>query len=130
MEAFKNQLKDYRRGIFPRSSMEVVFRLWYGWNKDKKNSMMTTQTLAFDGGTAQLKWWKQAGTIIVKTIALDEGLRGKGAFTSTAVKMLDWPGVLDVEMESVGSDELVAKLLATGSWKKKPWCDSNLLATK
>ena len=99
--------------------MEKIFKEWFDRNKDERNSMFTTEDLEFDEGTAQLKWWKDMGTIIVKIIQLTEDHRGKGEFTAVAKKMLDWPGVEIIEMESVLDDDLSAKLIEGGFWKSK-----------
>ncbi len=113
-----------------KPAMEKAFRDWFDRNKDKRFSMATTETTDFCEGRAQLKWWKDRKTIIVKCIKLRKEHRGRGKFTAFVVKMLRWPDVETVELESILSDELIRKLLASsGPWKRKPGNTCSLIAS-
>ena len=96
--------------------MKVVFRKWFDKKSEFCNSMQTTETVTFEGGKAQLKWWKMKGLIIIKTVELLEGFRGKGLFTKFCKEMLSWPKVENVQMESVQERVLFDKLKKIG-WK-------------
>jgi hypothetical protein len=110
--------------------MEEEFSAWYDRHRNTRNSMMTTQDLTFPEGTAQVKWWMDKKTIIVKTIFLNKKHRGQGKFTALAARMLEWTEVDIVELESVTSPVLYDKLVAGGFWKEKPYYDGNLVACK
>ena len=121
---------DEATEIAPRFAiMEEAFRAWFDRSKNEPFSMATTETLDFCEGRAQLKWWKLMGVIIVKEIKLNRQHRGRGEFTAVVAKMLHWPGVRTVEMESVLSDECTEKLAASGFWKRKPYNPGTLIAS-
>lgn len=100
---------------------------WFNRVKDTSNGMFTTETLHFVEGKAQVKWWKQMRTLIVKTIQLKEKYRRQRIFTTACRQLLaNRTEVRVILLESVLDDGLIDKLLQLG-WTRDRYCENNLL---
>ncbi len=98
---------------------------WFERVRDQSNSMFTTETLSFEEGAAQVKWWREKETIIVKTGELRAEYRGTGLGEQFCKRMLEWDGVSVVELECVNDKALYDKLCARG-WKERGYGSTNL----
>ena len=68
--------------------IELALREWFQRVKDTANGIFTTETLCFTEGRAQVKWWKQKRTLIVKVVRLKKMYRQKLLFTSACRQLL------------------------------------------
>ena len=112
----------------PLRPLDEVMRQWFDRVVGELSSLRTTDSLKFTEGVIQAMWRKDRGHIVVKYIRLDEEHIGKGLFTAACRRMLEWPEVVDVELESVLRAELVAKLEKIG-WKATEQTEHNLFLT-
>ena len=104
---------------FLEAAQEFVYK-----NHAQANGMLTTATLPVrEGkrrGSAQFKWHRDRGMLIIKTVdLLPRGGAPKRAVTKAAKALVEDTrarelGLRAVVLESILSDELVAKLKAAG----------------
>lgn len=100
---------------------------WFGRVKSVSNGMLTTENLVFEEGDVQLKWWKQAGQVIVKTVKLKPEYVGKGLFTAACRQLVAKnPEIQSLKLENV-LDEGLLKKLTTRGWKTIPHDECSLM---
>jgi hypothetical protein len=106
--------------------LEEALRSFVTKHHKQGNSMLTTTTLPVCAGerrgTVQLKWWKDAGHLLIKTVELSgRGTDPKHAVTAAARAVVEDSafqalGLRAVCMESVLSKKLLKALAAQG-WR-------------
>lgn len=113
--------------------LEEALRSFVMKHYNQGNGMATTTTVPVRAGGrvgyAQLKWWKNAGHLLIKTVELTRGSEPKHAVTAAARAVLEDPtlqalGLRSVCMESVLSRDLLAKLKAKG-WRLDMYGSNN-----
>jgi len=92
---------------------------WFEKNRHCENGMFTTTDLKALEGNLQVKWWKQCGTLIVKTVKLKKEWRGKGLFTQMCHGIMDqYSDINALCLESVMDETLMWKLEQSG-WARR-----------
>ena len=112
--------------------MDKVLLQYLDANHYNGFGMATTAIIPFSfdkvTGKIQLKWWKQQGTLIIKTIQIQPV--GHNILTPAVLAVLACPvalnqGLKSIVLESVISPELRKKLLLRG-WKSVTYNEYNL----